>query len=269
MPNYSNQSYIIVGAGVFGISTAYHITKKYPNAKVVLIDRTPFPCEAGASWDTTKAIRADYANTFWCKIATQAVDIWRNDPLFKPYFRQVGMVWLDDTGHAHRVIDAYKELGIANNAKMATPKELIAMWPGLFDQSPYGGVTEILVNMMSGCAEAAPAVKAVYEYIISKGVQYKVASVAKVLFNSDGDTIGVSTMENEKIFASTTILCTSSYTSKLLADSAPNWVELQPGRRIGALGFVTGQIALTPAQYEQFKSAPVFQQGAGTLQGSR
>ncbi|KAK6331484.1 hypothetical protein TWF730_004566 [Orbilia blumenaviensis] len=267
MIDYSKQSYVIVGAGVFGISTAYHIAKRYPEAKVTIIDRTPFPCEAGASWDTTKAIRADYAHPFWCKLAWSAVEIWRNDPLFKPHFHEVGMVWLDDTGHAPRVIETYQELGIPNEARMVTVKELIEMYPGLFDTADYTGVKHILVNTMSGCAEAEHAVRSVYDNVVSQpGVEYKVATVTKLLFNDNGDTIGVLTTDGESIIGDTTILCTSAYTSKLLADSAPERPELQPGNRIGALGFVTGQFILSQRQREEFKISPVFQQGAGALQ---
>ncbi|EGX45852.1 hypothetical protein AOL_s00117g57 [Orbilia oligospora ATCC 24927] len=267
MTDYSKQHYVIVGAGVFGISTAYHITKKFPGAKVTIIDRTPFPCEAGASWDSTKAVRADYAHLFWCKLAWSAVDMWRNDPLFKPHFHEVGMVWLDDTGHAQRVLDTYKELAIPNKAKMVSVKELTGMYPGLFDTTDYTGVSHILVNTMSGCAEAEKAVESVYDYVISQpGVEYKAAVVEKVLFDDYGDTIGVLTTAGEKILGDTTFLCTSSYTSKLLADSAPGRPEMHPGHRLGALGFATGQLVLSERQREEFKKSPVFQQGTGKLQ---
>ncbi|KAH6865978.1 hypothetical protein BKA58DRAFT_471894 [Alternaria rosae] len=56
----SQPTYLIIGAGVFGVSTAYHLIKKYPNTHIGLIDRTRYPCTLAASWDWNKVIRADY-----------------------------------------------------------------------------------------------------------------------------------------------------------------------------------------------------------------
>jgi len=41
----SDQSYIIVGAGVFGVSTAYTLIQKYPEASVTLVDRDAFDAD--------------------------------------------------------------------------------------------------------------------------------------------------------------------------------------------------------------------------------
>jgi hypothetical protein len=38
-PQYS---YLIVGAGVFGVSTAYHLIKKFPDASVTIVDRDAY-----------------------------------------------------------------------------------------------------------------------------------------------------------------------------------------------------------------------------------
>jgi glycine/D-amino acid oxidase-like deaminating enzyme len=47
------RSYIIVGAGVFGVSTAYELIRKYPQASVILVDRDAYDAETrvAASWD--------------------------------------------------------------------------------------------------------------------------------------------------------------------------------------------------------------------------
>jgi glycine/D-amino acid oxidase-like deaminating enzyme len=47
------KSYIIVGAGVFGVSTAYTLIQKYPDASVTLVDRDAYDAETrvAASWD--------------------------------------------------------------------------------------------------------------------------------------------------------------------------------------------------------------------------
>jgi sarcosine oxidase/L-pipecolate oxidase len=49
---------IIIGAGVFGLSTALAIAKRHPSAQITVIDRMTPPVVDGTSVDTTRCIRA-------------------------------------------------------------------------------------------------------------------------------------------------------------------------------------------------------------------
>lgn len=51
-------SVIVVGAGIFGLSTALAIAKRHPSTAVTVIDRLTPPVEDGTSVDTTRCIRA-------------------------------------------------------------------------------------------------------------------------------------------------------------------------------------------------------------------
>ena len=57
-------SVIIVGAGVFGLSTVLAITKRYPQTKVTVIDRQTPPVSDGTSVDTSKIIRPGQSINF-------------------------------------------------------------------------------------------------------------------------------------------------------------------------------------------------------------
>ena len=48
---------IIVGAGVFGLSTALAIARRYPSTKVTVIERYTPPVQDGTSVDTSKILR--------------------------------------------------------------------------------------------------------------------------------------------------------------------------------------------------------------------
>lgn len=92
MVNLDIPSYIIVGAEAFGILTTYQLIQKYPSAYILLIDQTPFPCENGASWDLSKAIRADYGNILYMEKALEALDLWKSNPLFKPFHHKTTLM---------------------------------------------------------------------------------------------------------------------------------------------------------------------------------
>jgi len=75
-----NSSYIVVGSGVFGASTALTLAQKYPLASVVLVDRA-VPYRESASWDWTKVIRADYADMLYMQLALEAKEFVENRPI--------------------------------------------------------------------------------------------------------------------------------------------------------------------------------------------
>ena len=49
---------IIVGAGIFGLSTALAIVRRHPLTQVTIIDRLTPPVVDGTSVDTTRCIRS-------------------------------------------------------------------------------------------------------------------------------------------------------------------------------------------------------------------
>lgn len=61
-------SFLIVGAGTIGLSTALHLTERgYTNITVIDKDRVPSQYSAGN--DLNKIVRADYEDHFYAKHA--------------------------------------------------------------------------------------------------------------------------------------------------------------------------------------------------------
>jgi hypothetical protein len=50
-------SVVVIGAGVFGLSTALAIAKRHPHVSVTVVDRMTPPVIDGSSVDTTRCIR--------------------------------------------------------------------------------------------------------------------------------------------------------------------------------------------------------------------
>lgn len=258
-------SYLIVGAGVFGVSTAYHIIKTYPDATVTIVDRDAFDAESrvAASWDWNKVVRADYDDIVYCKLGLEAQDIFRSDPLWKPFFHESGIYWMCRSDYAQDVVDNYKKLGRTADLAAVPIEEARKLYGGLFNDADYDGVKEVLVNKTSGWAAAGDCLRAVTREVIRLGVKYVTADVASLNFDATNRCTGILTKSGKSISASHVILSTGAFTPKLLEQSAAKsgLSDLRAGDRILAAGITTGMTKLDEKSLETYASMPVGVQG--------
>ncbi|XWW98696.1 hypothetical protein V2A60_006698 [Cordyceps javanica] len=85
MPSYTiPSSVLIVGSGVFGLSTAWALTQRpeYADTKITVVDNASacggeFPPLDSASVDSSRIIRADYADPHYAALAAVAQAEWR------------------------------------------------------------------------------------------------------------------------------------------------------------------------------------------------
>lgn len=261
------RTHLIIGAGVFGTSTALHLIESDPSATVTLLDQTPFPCPLAASHDINKIIRADYGDAFYSKLALEAQELWRDDPLYKPYYHESGIIKIDDAGLSHQMVDNYRNLGVEFTAGIMTPENARTQFDGLYRDGDWRDVKEVFWNPQSGWADAKAALTSTIEAAIDRGVEYVEATVSSLLFDQGGDCIGVQTENGRNLMADHVILCTGAQTAKLLADSAPHRKKLQADGRMLAAGVVTAVVRLTPEQKGKFGVGPVFIQGMEHILG--
>ncbi|KAJ3498275.1 hypothetical protein NLG97_g1255 [Lecanicillium saksenae] len=260
MAAHSN-SYLIVGAGVFGVSTALQLIKKYPNASVTIVDRDAFDADSrvAASWDWNKVVRADYDDIIYCQLALEAQDVFNSDPLWKPHFHETGIFWMARDDYAEEVIRNYKTLGRKADLSSVSVNEARKMHGGLFQNADYSDVKNVLVNKTSGWVAAGDCLRSVTRAAIALGVKYVVAEIATLTLGPDGQCTGVITKSGESISASHTILCTGAYTPKLLelSASATGLPELRAGHRIVAGGITTGMTTLNDSDFARHEKMPV------------
>ncbi|ETI29079.1 hypothetical protein G647_01532 [Cladophialophora carrionii CBS 160.54] len=275
----SDKSYLIVGAGVFGVSTAYHLIKKYPQASVTIVDRDAYDADSrvAASWDWNKVVRADYDDIIYCQLGLEAQDVFESDPLWKPYFHKTGIFWICRSDYAQEVIDNYRKLGRKADLQALPIEEARKLYGGLFEDADYTDVKEVLVNKTSGWGAAGDCLRAVTKKCIELGVKYVTAEVTSLLLDGGrgrGRCVGVKTSTGQSLRASHVILSTGAYTPKLLELSAKSTgkSDLRAEDRIVAGGITTGMTKLDDASYGRFAAMPVGVQGytptAGPFIGS-
>ena len=268
----ASSSYLIVGAGVFGVSTAYHLIRKYPKASITIVDRDAYDAESrvAASWDWNKVIRADYDDLVYCRLALEAQDVFKNDPLYQPYFHETGIYWVCRSDYADDVINNYKALGRKAELSAVPVAEARKLYGGLFEDADYSDVRNVLINKTSGWANAGDALRAVTKKAIELGVKYVVSDVELLQFDGSGRCTGVK-MKRDVLTASHIVLCTGAFTAKLLeqAANASGNPNISAGDRIVAGGITTGMATLDETSYKRFADMPVAVQDYTASTGQR
>lgn len=254
-----DKSYIIVGAGVFGASTALHLIQAEPRAKVILLDRNAYtaPTRVAASWDWNKVVRADYADIDYMRLALEAKEHWANDALWKPFYHESGAYWVSTTDFSQRVQENFRKLGVDSGLLGLPVDEARKAYGGIFEDGDYTGVKEVFINKFSGWAEAKEALRSTIEEAVRLGVEYIEADVSKLEFDEGGATTGVITSTGKVLRADCIILSTGAYTAKLLADSAPSRPELHAGDRFVAVGVTEGFTSVSGENAAQLYDGPV------------
>lgn len=80
---------LIVGAGVFGLTTALELhSRGYSN--ITILDRFLAPVPDGSSTDISRIVRADYADAVYAKMASEAQSLWKSK--YSAFYHPCGYV---------------------------------------------------------------------------------------------------------------------------------------------------------------------------------
>ncbi|KUJ07463.1 sarcosine oxidase [Mollisia scopiformis] len=242
----AHESYLVLGAGCFGASTAYHLKQTLPASSVTLLDRGPFPNPSAAGHDLNKIIRADYQDIFYMKLALEAQQYWRRDPIYRPYYHESGMLYAEDKGMARANLDNLNAVGEKHHAEILTPEETRAKFDG---------------------GEADRALESVISAAVKEGVIYNSSGVSTLCIDESAICTGVRTEDGAELKANRVILCTGAWTPKLLLDTAPHNKALHIGDRMVAAGAIQCTASYPPDQMYKFKSMPVMFNGCDHTEG--
>ena len=159
----------VVGAGVFGVWTAYQLQRS--GRRVVLIDAHGPGHSRSSSGDESRIIRMGYgADEIYTRSARRALQLWRE--LFaridEPLFHRTGVLWLahEDDPYPGESAETLRRLGIP--FERLTTDELARRYP----QIGLEGISWAMLEAESGVLSARRAVQAVAREAIRSGVEY-------------------------------------------------------------------------------------------------
>ena len=224
-------SILIVGSGVFGLSTAWALTKRseFKNTKITLLERLDFPASDAASIDSSRIVRPDYPDAAYSKLASEAQNVWRGDFGAEGRYTEAGLcIVMDDTADAEKgrkymqgslqnvkdklgLKEGKREDGgqvtVLNNENDI--KSVVKNMDG--DLGKYG-----YVNWTSGWAQAEDAMihlrKLVQE---TERVDFKTGELKRLIFSNNSVT-GAELTDGSTLTAALTILATGAWTPKFL-----------------------------------------------------
>ncbi|KAL1971217.1 hypothetical protein VTN77DRAFT_169 [Rasamsonia byssochlamydoides] len=254
-------SILIVGGGVFGLSTALSLSTRHPNNKITLIEAAAtIPNPHGSSVDSSRIVRADYANPAYAKLAAEGIQRWRTTDWGKEgRYTENGLVLVYPSGNT--VAEQYTRASYKNvkNIEGDRVEELPTKAAVERVVPRYARGSDIAggyVNWGSGWADAEAGVRFARKKLEQMGkVTFKTGEVERLIFadeepqsqsQSQRKVTGVSLTDGTTISADLIILATGAWTPKL--------VDLRG--RAEATGQVLAYIKITDEEQQQLAHMP-------------
>lgn len=289
----SQKSFLIVGAGIYGSSTALTLARLgYKNVTILDRSKDGFAASDAASNDLNKVIRSDYSDESYCRLGKQAISSWRTDSTFSPFYHETGVVFRSGDGknafsqkyekHCERGVERANRkqddsIEITSKGKqmprnafiLNNQEDLLSAFPTSmhnqlgdgfkgFGEHQYG-----YANPRGGWAEANNATRAALEEAVRIGGVKVInkATVTELLLEGDEKeekkkVIGVRTQDGRSFHADHVILAVGSWSRLLISKLLPN-----SKTNIISPAFPSAQcvltIQLTPEQSQPFRGTPV------------
>lgn len=238
-------SILILGSGVFGLSTAYSLTQDplFKDTKITLIDRSTFPAPDGSSIDTSRIIRADYADIAYSRLGFEAQERWRHEWWGDGVYHETGLALVTNAeGHdgtssgdsaagesyMQRSMDNVRKLGLnigtkdtGGDVQPLKDKEEIQKIFQQPDQNPNAGSTGDFgyVNWRSGWADAEGGMRILYQKVKETGrVNFVIGQVKHLMYSQSNQPSvdGAVLATGEQLTADLTIVATGAWTPSLI-----------------------------------------------------
>lgn len=254
-------SVLIVGAGTFGTSTAYHLAQKYKvPSKITVLDRDPSPPDLAASNDINKIIRADYTSPFYCHLAYESIFSWATWPELKPFYHRTGWIMLDQEGSdlSERIRKVLRDRGHDPTDDVSL-KHVEENWKGILKGTELKGFQKAYWNPEAGWCDAAAATASLMKAAMRYGVKYVTGEVAD-LVTTQGKVEGVRTKDGKQYSADQIVLATGAWTSSLMSPiedrlgiPKDNRIE----RQAQAAGVAVAHYKMSSTEMERLSDMPV------------
>ncbi|KAH8810921.1 sarcosine oxidase [Xylogone sp. PMI_703] len=255
----TRENIIIVGAGVFGLSTALQLAED-GYISVTVLDRSMPPVPDGSSNDISRVIRFDYGDKVYAEMGKEAYDLWNTHPDYEDSFHKTPCVWTAQQSGSQDLVQSggseyirkTKEILTNMGAEwhgLASAEELKRRFPAV-SGNPIGQGFEGFYNTSAGWADAGVAIAGLRDRCIRAGVNFVVGPHGQVVSleeDTDGTVKAVKTADGSSIRGDKFIFATGAWTASLV----PAWNSMI------ATAQIVGFLRLTPDEVKALKDLPI------------
>ncbi|KAF7362211.1 DAO domain-containing protein [Mycena venus] len=243
---------LIVGSGCFGLSTARALLKR-GWTDVTVIDRaTTLPAPDGASNDLNRVVRTSYSDPFYSKMASDAIQEWKNRDEWHDAYHESGVVVLGspDSDYKHQAYLHDLEMGLRVES-LDNQAAFRQVFPPKATIASFENITGYL-NRDGGWANAGQGVKLLMNQVTALGGKIHAGKAAVELIQQGESlkTTGVRCGDGTVFEADLVVLATGSWTGSAFPD-------LLTGKIYQATGQCIAMIQLTPEEADAYRDCPV------------
>ena len=172
----SSAKYIVIGAGIHGLSTAFHLAKalqvsnRGSGREIVVLDKTGIA--AGASGIACGVIRNNYFQPAMRRLMAHSVSVWESDPRAFSY-HPVGYMQISHEGMHEQIASiAQQQKGIGYESVFIEGKKDFRVYmKNLFDDWQAEGITSVLHEKKGGYANNKASIHGLARKAEAEGVR--------------------------------------------------------------------------------------------------
>lgn len=264
------KSVLIVGSGVFGLSTAWALAKReeFKDTSIIVVDDTrggPFPPLDVASVDSSRIIRADYSDSAYAALADVAQEEWRKQADHElggqGRYSQAGLMLtadkpesalpkgklsgLDYAKNSWRNVDAIARHNGYPEGKIRTlesPEAIRDLMGSDICHGDWG-----YINELSGWADAGRGMQWLYEQVTATGRVEFIDAIVEELVTEGKRIVGAKTKTGAVLRGDLVFVAAGAWTGGL--------IDLRG--RVEATGQAVAYIDITDAEFAKLKTQPV------------
>ncbi|MEL6255047.1 MAG: FAD-dependent oxidoreductase [Bacteroidota bacterium] len=215
--------FLIIGAGIFGLTTAIELRKRKYSVAVLNPDIIPHPL--AASTDISKIVRMEYgSDQEYFDMAEICIQRWRewNDFFGKKLYHEVGMLMLCEekleSGNQEYERKSYRNLISKNYLVEEISQEDIS---GRFPAINPNRYKEVHFNPTAGYVEASEVVNTLADYARELGVEIQLGQTADTFSFKANSFSSLTTKEGSSFSAGHCIVAAGTHTPLLLPELQP------------------------------------------------
>jgi len=213
--------YVVIGAGIHGLSTAWHLaaklkaTGKGDGGDILVVDKTAIG--AGASGIACGVVRNNYYQPAMRELMAQCVEVWESDPAAFAYHPVGYMQISPEAMHADvaSIYEQQKAIGYESTF-IEGAEDSMAYMKGLFDDWQARGITSVLHEKRGGYANNLKAIYGLAGKAEALGVKIQTGvTVTGFEFGHNSQAVASVVTEKGRIECDQVIVGVGPWASKL------------------------------------------------------